>query len=78
MKKETQIKQETPEPTATRIATTRTITHTYTLNRDEAIEAVYRKYGTDLPAFFRDALQHVAKKNERAKAAANPDEAHAL
>lgn len=32
---------------------------------DQTIKAVYRKYGTDLPAFFRDAYaKEIARKNE--------------
>jgi hypothetical protein len=73
MKKRVQIKKETQEPTITQTATTRAVTRTYTMNFDEAIKAVYRKYGTDLPAFFRDAFREAAKKDERAKTAANAE-----
>lgn len=35
---------------------------------DQAINAVYRKYGTDLPAFFRDAYaKEMARKNEEGR-----------
>jgi len=67
MKKEAQLKKETREPIVTGKVAARTVTHTYTLNLDEAINAVYRKYGTDLPKFFRDAYdKEIARKNEQA------------
>lgn len=31
-------------------------------NLDVAIKAVYRRYGTDLPSFFRDAYEEVARQ----------------
>lgn len=36
-------------------------------NLDNAIKAVYRRYGTDLQAFFRDAFEkELARENEPA------------
>lgn len=32
-------------------------------NLDEAIKWVYKRYGTDLPAFFRDAYKEAARKH---------------
>ena len=35
-------------------------------NLNEAIKAVYRRYGTDLPAFFQDAYKEAACKHQEA------------
>lgn len=32
-------------------------------NLDEAIKWVYKRYGTDLPSFFRDAYKNAASKH---------------
>jgi predicted nucleic acid-binding protein len=81
MKKRVQLKKERQEPTITHTPVTstltRTVTRTSTVNLEEAIEAVYRKYGTNLSALFRDAFQEAAKHHERGKTAAKA-EAHPL
>lgn len=38
----------------------------------EAAKSVYRRYGTDLRAFFRDAFEAEAKKRERERAGQHP------
>jgi len=35
-------------------------------NLSEAIKAVYRRYGNDLPAFFRDAYKETARRHQEA------------
>lgn len=45
-----------------------------TNNLDNAIKAVYRRYGTDLQAFFRDAYEkELARQNEKKTADAEDD-----
>ena len=64
MKAEIPVNKETQERSATR-TTTRTYNRVYASAKlNHAIKSVYRRYGVDLPAFFRDAYEAERAKRE--------------
>ena len=66
MKRRMLLKEDAQTWVITDTSTTRIPVRTSAvINLDEAIQAVYRKYGTDLQAFFRDAFKEAARQGER-------------
>ena len=45
-------------------------------NLDEAIKWVYKRYGTDLPGFFRDAYEDVERRHREAEKVAEGSATH--